>query len=132
MTARIAISHHAAQRIAERLAPTLGPDAEAIVIDAVLDAAWNARYTRTAPDWIEARDLRRAEAVRYVVGRCVGARFVVVVAIDDRALPKVITVLTDAMASRPLPPVPTLADGRTIGARRTAPLPVAFQQAVAA
>ena len=46
MTARIAITRHAAERIIERLEPILGAGATAEVADAVLDAAWNHRYRR--------------------------------------------------------------------------------------
>jgi hypothetical protein len=126
MTAHIAISYHAAQRITERLEPTLGADAEAIVVDAVLDAVWNCRYRRSAPRWLRAADKRRGDSVRYVVRSCVGVRFTAIVCVADPALPKVITILTDRMPQRALPAVPVLADGRVIGLPRTRPLPVAF------
>lgn len=132
MTAHIAISYHAAQRITERLEPVLGPDAEGIVVDAVLDAAWNCRYRRRAPRWLGASDKRQGDDVRYVVRSCIGVRFTAIVNVADPAMPRVITILTDRMPprQRELAPLPDLG-GRVIGLPRTTPLPVAFQQVAA-
>jgi hypothetical protein len=131
MTARIAITRHAAQRISERLEPMLGPNAEAMLVDAVLDAVWNHRFRRAAPKWLRAAKHRRGADRAYVVKSCAGVRFTAVVSTADPALPCVITVLTDRMAPRPLAAVPVLADGRVIGLPRTTPLPVAFQRVAA-
>ena len=95
MTATIAITRHAAQRIAERLEPLLGADAEAVVVDAVLDASWNCRFRRRAPRWLRASDKRRGDDVRFVTTTCAGTRLCAIVSIADPALPRLITVMTD-------------------------------------
>lgn len=132
MTARIALTAHADQRIVERLAPHVGSDAAVeAVADVVLDAHWNGRYRRRAPRWIRACGHPRSSVRRYAVGRAGHVRFTAVVDVSDAALPRIVTVLTDAMGPRPLAPLPALGEGVVIGLPRTTPLPVAFQQVAA-
>jgi hypothetical protein len=92
---RIAFTHHATQRLDERL----GRDAEAAVVDAVLDAAWNNRWRRSAPSWLRCRALSRRESIRYAVGSHAGTRFAVVVETENPILPVVVTILSETTSA---------------------------------
>lgn len=129
MSATAALTRHAHQRITERVVPIAGDAAFDAVEEIVLDAMWNHRWRRTPPTWARMEVQARGSDIRYATGWCNGQRLLVVVALDERPLPVVVTVVTDATGARPkraLAPLPVLACGRVIGLPRTRDLPVAF------
>jgi hypothetical protein len=132
MTTSIDITQHAQQRITERIEPLLGNMATDVLTELVLDAEWNQRYRRRGPKWLRSRLIARGENVRYVTGRVDDVRIACVVSRELGTSPVMVTVITDAERPVPaLPAVPELPDGRVIGTRRIAALPVAFSSASA-